>query len=39
MKLLHHLGKTSACALDGGRVDLGRYLEDALIPTMLHRVL
>jgi hypothetical protein len=31
MEVLHHLGRTSACAVDGGRVDIGRDLEDGLI--------
>jgi hypothetical protein len=31
-EVLHHLGQTSTCAVDGSCVDLGRYLEDGLIP-------
>jgi hypothetical protein len=31
MEVLHHLGRTSACAADGGHVDLGRDLGDGLI--------
>jgi hypothetical protein len=30
-EVLHHLSRASACAVDGGRVDLGRDLEDGLI--------